>query len=265
MMTTEPALTEDEAEAMLKRLTRHYREPVQPISRYCRALETWGRCMANRAATLQKELLPNLHEWGEPNEKGSRVHTAVAEQQWDEYNAVYGKKLLQEAIPLGLSLLPKEVAAEVLKVIRRKDEEDKEDSEEISRADRLAELLNYERAAHQVERVFLAIHKSNLLARLLYVGEKLRTTMCPEHKGHWSGIEFGPDGVCPHKCQLTGWIQESDDQGKPLPGVQAVNMVPTGAAPGEVTMIRSVDGEVLGKAVVQTLDRVPVKPEDLGE
>ncbi len=256
MSTTEPALTEDEAQAMLARLARHYREPVMPISHYCKALETWGGCIANRASALQKELLPNLHDWEEvPDEKGRRDRTPLAKIQRVEYDAANAKQKLQDLIPVGLSLLPKEVAAEILKVLQPK---------ATPRQESLSQLLGYELAAHQVERVFLAIHKSNLLARLLYAGEKLRATMCPIHKGHWSGIEFGPDGVCPHKCQLTGWIQESSDQGKPLPGVQAVQMVPTGAAPGEVTMIRSVDGEVLGKAVMQIIDMEPAKPEGDG-
>jgi hypothetical protein len=69
--------------------------------------------------------------------------------------------------------------------------------------------------------------------------------MCPVHKGVWSGIEWS-NNPCPHKCQLTGWIQEEADQGKPLPGVQAVKLVPTGD--DKVKIIRDVDGTELGKA-----------------
>lgn len=64
----------------------------------------------------------------------------------------------------------------------------------------------------------LAISKSSLLFRLIYIGEKLRTKKCPIHKGRWSGLEFPADeehGIkgneCPHGCNLTGWIHEEND------------------------------------------------------
>lgn len=63
----------------------------------------------------------------------------------------------------------------------------------------------------QVESVIMAIKKSSLLARTLYGGEKVRTTICPEHKGVWSGIQAPKDWggpFCEHGCQLTGWIPE---------------------------------------------------------
>lgn len=47
------------------------------------------------------------------------------------------------------------------------------------------------------------ISKSNLLGRMFYGGEKLRTRMCPTHKGHWSGINS-----CIYYCGSTGWIHE---------------------------------------------------------
>lgn len=54
----------------------------------------------------------------------------------------------------------------------------------------------------------LAIRKSNLLYRLIYLGEPLRSEPCPEHKGHWSGCAYG-DGVCEHcmaGMDVTGWV-----------------------------------------------------------
>lgn len=62
-----------------------------------------------------------------------------------------------------------------------------------------------------VQSVSLMIRKSALLARLLYKGEKLRPTLCPEHQGKWSGLEFPatpgfPARICEHGCNLTGWI-----------------------------------------------------------
>ena len=56
------------------------------------------------------------------------------------------------------------------------------------------------------------IRKSNLLGRLLYAGEPLRTRMCPLHKGHYDG-----DAMffhkCPHKCDGTGWLRERETDG----------------------------------------------------
>jgi len=49
------------------------------------------------------------------------------------------------------------------------------------------------------------IEKSNLLGRLLFAREPLRTKKCPIHKGHWSGeaMFLKP---CPEKCGGTGWL-----------------------------------------------------------
>lgn len=64
--------------------------------------------------------------------------------------------------------------------------------------------------------LWIVIPKSNLLARLLYGGEKLRTTPCPVHCGTWSGVPFpaawfkadlsGNPYYC--GCQGTGWLPE---------------------------------------------------------
>jgi hypothetical protein len=65
-----------------------------------------------------------------------------------------------------------------------------------------------ERMRDDIHRVSLHVTKSNLLARLLYDGEELRTEPCPIHKGRWSGCQWG-DGECPHcmsGSNVTGWI-----------------------------------------------------------
>jgi hypothetical protein len=253
-MTTE-TLTDEQAEAMLKQLTKHFREPVMPMSRYCSTLQTWARCIGERAQHLQQELLPNLHDWDKSDPK-SWKSTPEAEVQQAEKDVVKARATLRELIPTGLHRLKGALSEGALAEIAKFTLE----HQETPRESRLSDLLHHEEAAYQVERTFLAIGKSNLLARLLYSGEKLRTKMCPEHKGTWSGIEWGPDGACPHKCQLTGWVQESDDMGKPLPGVFAVTMVPTGQPGGEVTVIKSITGEVLGKAVLHEIP--PVKKPD---
>jgi len=38
-----------------------------------------------------------------------------------------------------------------------------------------------------LQKMRIDIRKSNLLGRLFYAGETLRTRMCPVHKGHYSG------------------------------------------------------------------------------
>lgn len=52
------------------------------------------------------------------------------------------------------------------------------------------------------------IRKSELLHRLLYKKEKLRTQRCPVHKGHQY---LGQHPPCPHGCGLTGWLPEPAD------------------------------------------------------
>jgi hypothetical protein len=52
------------------------------------------------------------------------------------------------------------------------------------------------------------VFKSNMLYRLLYLGEPVRTEMCPIHKGHWSGCA-SPERECPHcmsGSDVTGWV-----------------------------------------------------------
>ncbi len=56
------------------------------------------------------------------------------------------------------------------------------------------------------------IRKSNLLGRLLYAKEPLRTRMCPLHKGHWSGEAMFFE-KCRHLCDGTGWLRERPEDG----------------------------------------------------
>jgi hypothetical protein len=67
-----------------------------------------------------------------------------------------------------------------------------------------------------LRRLEIDITKSNLLWRLLYGGQQVRKTKCPEHKGHWSGCAPEP---CEHGCSngldITGWIPEPEDVDRP--------------------------------------------------
>jgi hypothetical protein len=56
------------------------------------------------------------------------------------------------------------------------------------------------------------IRKSNLLGRLLYAKEPLRTRLCPLHKGHYNGEAMFFE-KCPHLCDGTGWLRERPQDG----------------------------------------------------
>ena len=57
----------------------------------------------------------------------------------------------------------------------------------------------------------LAISKSNLLYRLIYLGEDLRTEKCPIHKGTWSGYgNCQNDPPCNSGLDITGWLPNDD-------------------------------------------------------
>ena len=120
-------LTDEQAQEMLDRLEEHFREPVLPMSRYCKEFETWMRCISDLAK----------------NSKSPQ----------NEHGASY---------------------------------------------------------APHISRIWTDIKKSNLLARLLYAKEPLRTRRCPVHNGRWSGI-----GDCEHGCDETGWIREAETGAPP--------------------------------------------------
>lgn len=44
----EPELTDEQAQEMLDRLSKHFKEPVMPMSKYCKALSTWARIVENK-------------------------------------------------------------------------------------------------------------------------------------------------------------------------------------------------------------------------
>lgn len=60
-------------------------------------------------------------------------------------------------------------------------------------------------------------YKSNLLYRLIYLGEPLREVKCPKHDGHWSGCKWRDycdcqkvinpdDGLVYYDSNVTGWL-----------------------------------------------------------
>jgi hypothetical protein len=122
-------LTDTEAEAMLRRLSRHYRQPVMPIRRYCNALRTWMAVRRKKQRDFEKA---HPDDTSYPN-------------QW----------------------------------------------------------------VNHLRTVDVMISKSNLLYRLLYLGEELRTEMCPEHKGkQHMGVLL--NNSC--ECNGTGWLPNAPKQ-----------------------------------------------------
>jgi hypothetical protein len=74
------------------------------------------------------------------------------------------------------------------------------------RARRTKEKRDVEHA-DQVHHVFLQVQKSNLLYRLIYLGEELRPVACPEHQGRWSGcVSRDESCVCASGSNITGWL-----------------------------------------------------------
>lgn len=77
------------------------------------------------------------------------------------------------------------------------------------------------RVPELVAELQLPMMKSNLLYRLIYLGEPLRTTRCPTHQGRWSGCSWGerpcdcqkvrlPDGRVVYDMNVTGWLLEGN-------------------------------------------------------
>ena len=78
-----------------------------------------------------------------------------------------------------------------------------------------AEVVNsgdYQRVEKDtIDTIRLAIYKSNLLNRLVYMGEPLRTKKCPTHDGHWSGLHLSDQKPCECTARdgnITGWLPE---------------------------------------------------------
>jgi hypothetical protein len=75
----------------------------------------------------------------------------------------------------------------------------------------IAEMLGHRRRLGEselrpepfdAEGIFLAASKSDLLGRMIYGREKLRTKPCPTHQGTWSGCFIDCE------CGGCGWLPE---------------------------------------------------------
>lgn len=63
------------------------------------------------------------------------------------------------------------------------------------------------RSIENLPPILTSIHKSNLLARMIYGGEALRERRCPIHDGRWSGYGWCSAGCSTHPDpNITGWL-----------------------------------------------------------
>jgi len=178
VMLTADILSDAQAEAMLAALSRYYSEPVMPLKRYCSALETWAEAIADRTRRQTEALYPTIYD--RVREPFSAEADARSYAAWKLHDAE--KRVDRND---GLPRSPRDSA--------------------------LAELRASEDLLAQIHYVFTQIHKSNLLHRLLYQGQKLRSRPCPEHKGTWSGCHWEalPCG-CQDGSNVTGWLPEPE-------------------------------------------------------
>lgn len=145
-------LATDSIERMEEALRIHYKEPVRPVSHYCKAFEDWGNVLRERLAEIEKE----------PEEHAENCNS------------------IKNPPPGGYC-----------NCARYWSEQDKRWMTPV------VEALNH---------LQLPIRKSNLLFRLIYLGEPLRTEKCPEHKGHWTGCWFDRSCDCQSGYDVTGWL-----------------------------------------------------------
>lgn len=112
-----------------------------------------------------------------------------------------------EAFENGTPIMPITFFCDALKTWARlaSDPPPQPDSWEGETADRM-------KFGETIQHVFIKIMKSNLLARMIYSGEKPRAKPCPVHQGRWSGCRMPEDmeckGACASDMNVTGWLKE---------------------------------------------------------
>lgn len=154
-------------------LAKHYGEPVRPVSQYCEAFRQWAAAWTIKAAELRKTMCEHCDGTGK---------VSKYDQGWK--SLAHSDKL---AAKTERCLYCLETPG------RRYD---------YAEAKRIAEAASV---------LQIPIAKSNLLHRLIYIGEPLRTKKCPEHQGRWSGCDWNfdedkPVCECTSGLNITGWL-----------------------------------------------------------
>jgi hypothetical protein len=184
-------ITAEEASRLLETLRRHFKQPVMPVGVYCAHLESWDRAISARALTTRAALYPGIDYTGEDE---------VLKQEAEQALSIYK--------------VERDVGDRIATITAA-------GGKPTDRDWAIAQLREYEGRAEDVSGVFLQIRKSNLLARLIYGGQQVRTRPCPVHKGHWSGCAWEKLACgCLDGCNITGWLPNEDDQAarEPAPG-----------------------------------------------
>lgn len=83
------SLSAEEAERMLVRLKGYFKEPVQPVSKYCKALRTWQKLLEERLDRERFRLFPDTAPGTEASQAKiawAEYYTALNAEFSDEYS-----------------------------------------------------------------------------------------------------------------------------------------------------------------------------------
>lgn len=104
-----------------------------------------------------------------------------------------------------------------------------------------------------LDQLQLPMTKSNLLYRLIYLGEPLRTTKCPTHRGHWSGCSWSHpycdcqkvifEGDVGYGCNVTGWLLEDNPPVTARCGTRSIRDAPAEGYAQDCTLVAGHAGE----------------------
>jgi hypothetical protein len=101
----EPKLTDEEALAMLKRLTRHFNEPVKPLSKFCTAMRAWFEAV--RHNNEDPTMLETQHGQTEPEYQfGSAYFKQLGHINTDIAKSYLLARLMYEDEPLRTEKCP---------------------------------------------------------------------------------------------------------------------------------------------------------------
>ena len=104
-MAAEPELTAEEANALLKKLTKHFKEPVLPMSRFCGAIRTWFEAI--RHNNTDPAMLETEHGTNKPEyQTGHSYFEHLSHINLDISKSFLLARLLYEGEPLRTEKCP---------------------------------------------------------------------------------------------------------------------------------------------------------------